>query len=347
MKPTLFAATLALLAPLPVFAEPIEVDVGLDRPVVVDNSSPPRIAYFIGATNNSALQESIRGAEAGAAEIGAEIDIFDAAWDTNRMVNQMQTGLLNGYDAWVVASPEGNQVCDMVSRQAPEANILVSVVLVPVCGRDAAEGNDLHVPGILTFVGGNETAGAFRAMIVMAAEQNPGPIRVGVLTGPDVNPLTKNFKAMLEDVAAEYPGFEVVMSLPTDFSVPQGLEKTTTLLQRYPDLDVLIAQHSNMTRGAMAALELAGLSDSVRVYDSGGTKWSVEQIREGRLQVSTGIYHFTNARSAVLAIGEAWKGEEVPGVILNDGAPLMEGQVLGQPPLITLSNVDQYTAEVE
>ena len=323
------------------------VDVGLPEPISVDTSTPPRIAYFIGGTNNSALQASIAGAQAGAAQIGATIDIFDANWDANRMVGQMQTGLLSGYTAWVVASPEGNQVCDSITKDAPAANVLVSVVLVPICGRDAAEGDDLHVPGMLTFVGGNETPAAFRAMVARAAEENPGNVKVGVITGPDVNPLTKNLKAMIADVQKDYPGFEVVAMLPTDFSVPQGLEKATTLLQANPDVDVIIAQYTNITRGVVAALEAAGLNGKVRLYDSGGSKWSVEQIKAGNLRVTSGVYHFTNAKAAVLAIGDAWAGKEVPRAFLNDGQALIDGQEYGQPPLIDASNVDLYTAEVE
>jgi ribose transport system substrate-binding protein len=328
-------------------AQTVEVDVGLDAPLVVDASVPPRIAYFIGGTNNSALQTSIAGAEAGAAEIGATIDIFDANWDANRMVGQMQTGLLSGYTAWVVATPEGNQVCDMITEVAPRANIPVAVVLVPICGTDAADGDDLHVPGMMTFVGGNETPRAFRAIVELAAEQNPGEVQVGVLTGPDVNPLTRNLLAMVAEVQAEHPGFDVVSTLSTDFSVPQSLEKAATMLQAHPEIDVIIAQYSNITRGVILALEEAGLAGRVRVYDSGGSRWSVDQIRAGTLQASSGVYHFTNAKAAVLAIGDAWAGRPVPHVILNDGAPLLEGQEPGEPPLITVENVDVYQAEVE
>ena len=89
--------------------------------------------------------------------------------------------------------------CDMVTKEAPAHNVLVAQATGTACGRSSNEGEALWAPGTLTYVGGNETPSAFEAVMLQAIADNPGPQKVGILTGPNLHPITVSFDKALAD----------------------------------------------------------------------------------------------------------------------------------------------------
>jgi ribose transport system substrate-binding protein len=334
-----------LLAASSASAAEAPVDVGIGEPVVVDTDQPLKLALFIEIGTNSAVQSTIKGVDAMAKEHGFSYDVFDARFDVARQINQMETALFNGYNAWVVVPVEGSLICDMVTARAPAENVLVVQATGTACGRSSREGADLWAPGTLAYVGGNETPRAFEAVMERAIADNPGPLRAGILTGPNLHPITVAFDKALAEVKAAHPDFEVVALYRTDYSPPDSQMKTQTMLQANPELDVIIGAYTNMSKGAVPALEAAGRQDEVKVYEAGGTLWSVDALRSGAIEATTGFYRQTAAETAVAAILDARAGEAVPRVILNDGHALIPGQEAGSVGLVTRENVDAYAPE--
>ncbi|NUB45831.1 sugar ABC transporter substrate-binding protein [Fertoebacter nigrum] len=345
MKLSLIGLSLLLATTSIARAEDIAVDVGLDAPVIVNTEEPLKLALFIEIGTNSAVQSTIKGVEAMAAKHGFSFDVFDARFDVARQVNQMESALLNSYNAWIVVPVEGSQVCDMVAERAPAANVLVAHATGTACGRSSMEGDDLWSPGTLVYVGGNETPSAFRAVMEKAVADNPGPQKVGILTGPNLHPITVSFDKALAEVTAAHPEFEVVAVHRTDYSPPDNQVKTQTLLQANPDLSIIIGAYTNMSKGAIPAMEAAGKLGVVKVYEAGGTEWSVEALKAGWIEATTGFYRQTAAEAAVQAILDARDGRAVPRVILNDGHPLIPGQVEGSVGLVTAENVEAYVPQ--
>lgn len=233
----------------------------------------------------------------------------------------------------------------MVTKRAPAENVLVAHATGTACGRSSMEGEDLWSPGTLTYVGGNETPGAFKAIMEKAAADNPGRQKVGILTGPNLHPITVSFDKALDEIKKEYPDFEVVALHRTDYSPPDNQMKTQTMLQANPDLSIMVGAYTNMSKGAVPALEAAGKQGQVKVYEAGGTEWSVEALKSGAIQATTGFYRQTAAEAAAQAILDARAGKKVPRVILNDGHALIPGQEAGKVGLVTRDNVAQYTPE--
>ena len=321
------------------------VDVGAAKPVDVDRSVPLKLALFIEIGTNSAVQSTIQGVRDTAAKNGFKFDVFDARFDVARQINQMQTALGNGYNAWIVVPVEGSQVCDMVTKQAPARNVLVAQATGTACGRSSKEGADLWAPGTLTYVGGNEVPSAFEAIMLQAIADNPGPQKVGILTGPNLHPITMSFDKALETITKDHPDFKVVAKYRTDYSPPDNQIKTQTMLQANPDLTIIVGAYTNMSKGAVPALEAAGKLGKVKVYEAGGTAWSVEALRKGWIQATTGFYRKSAAEAAVQALLDAREGKPVPHVILNDGHALIAGQEAGHVGIVTTANVDGYVSE--
>jgi ribose transport system substrate-binding protein len=334
-----------MLGATPAVASEIPVDVGLEKPVIVDTDKPLKLALFIEIGTNSAVQSTVTGVKEMAKKYNFSFDVFDARFDVARQINQMESALLNGYDAWVVVPVEGSQICDMVTKRAPEQNVLVATATGAACGRSSMEGNDLWSPGTLTYVGGNETPSAFKALMEKAISDNPGPQKVAILTGPNLHPITVAIDKALSEVKAEHPDFEVVAVHRTDYSPPDNQIKTQTMLQANPDLNIIIGAYTNMSKGAVPAIEAAGLEKQVKVYEAGGTVWSVDALKSGAIQATTGFYRQTAAAAAVQAIVDARSGKKVARVILNDGHALIPGQEAGKVGLVTRDNVASYTPE--
>ncbi|WP_276122455.1 sugar ABC transporter substrate-binding protein [Pararhizobium qamdonense] len=333
------------LAATPAAAKEIAVNVGLEKPVVVDTDKPLKLALFIEIGTNSAVQSTIKGVKAMAEKYGFSYDVFDARFDVARQINQMETALFNGYNAWIVVPVEGSQVCDMVTKRAPAENVLVAHATGTACGRSSMEGDELWSPGTLTYVGGNETPSAFKAIMEKAITDNPGHQKVGILTGPNLHPITVSFDKALAEVKAAHPDFEVVAVHRTDYSPPDNQIKTQTMLQANPDLNIIVGAYTNMSKGAVPAIEAAGKQGQVKVYEAGGTEWSVDALKSGAIQVTTGFYRQTAAEAAVQAILDARAGKTVPHVILNDGHALIPGQESGKVGLVTRDNLGAYTPE--
>ncbi|WP_410605809.1 sugar ABC transporter substrate-binding protein [Amycolatopsis sp. lyj-90] len=305
-----------------------------------------KVALFIEVANNSAVQSTITGVQDEAKKVGATVDVFDAKFDAATQVSQLQNALLRDYDAWIVAPVNGDVVCDVLTKQAAEQKIPVAVVTLPICGRSVNEGEELWAPGTLTYVGGNETPASFKAVMEHAIEENPGAHKVGVLTGPDLHPITLSYEKALAEIKQEHPDFEVVSKLRTDYSPPDSQAKAESMLQAQPAIDIIITVYSTMSKGVVAALQSSGRKPGeVKIYENGGAGWSVDQIKSGWLQSSTGFYRATAGATALKLIADHPDGQDVPHVVLNDGHNLLKGQSEGQVGLLTADNLAEYKAE--
>ncbi len=307
---------------VPVFAQdatctPHAVDVGTDTPVMV-GCEPLKIAFLIAATNNTHLQAQIKGAQDAAAEIGAEISVFDPNWSPTTQYNQAQN-VISGdrFNAILAEMNDGNQACQIMTETAAAEGVLVAVVNQPLCGRGSNEGDELWAPGTLNFVGGTQGRAAFRDWIFSIAEENPGPQKVVVLTGPDLNSNTINTDLAVADVQAAFPDFDVITTVRTDYSVLQGNEKMMPLFQANPDLNIFISNYSDMTRGAVQAAQQTGIIDTLKIYDSGGNKWAFEAVKRGWVERTRTIEPYAETYEAVKQLGAAWAGQEVPRFTLT------------------------------
>ncbi|SEQ19247.1 ribose transport system substrate-binding protein [Faunimonas pinastri] len=273
------------------------------------------IALLMAATNNTHLQSAIKGAKDAAAKIGATLDVFDPNWSATTQYNQAQNVITSGkYNAIVGEMNDGNQACKILTETAPAHNVLVAVANEPICDRAAEEGEKLWAPGTLNFVGGSQGRGPFRDWIMHIAKENPGPQKVAVVTGPDLNANTINTDLALKDVKAKFPDFDVVAVVRTDYTVVQGNSKTLPLFQAHPDLTVLISNYSDMTRGAVQAAKQAGVLNNgkLKIYDSGGNIWSFQAVKAGQIVSTRTLLPYTEMYESVIQLGDAWAGKPVP-----------------------------------
>lgn len=294
-----------------------------------------KIAFFSSATNNTYLQAGIEGAKDAAAELGATVEIFDGEFSAQKQFDQIQSAITSGkYNAFVVEPNDGNLMCDILTKDAADAGILVSIINIPICGRETNLGDETHEPGTVTFVGG-QTLDVYQAWVASVVEENPDGAKVALIAGPDLGANTMNFWKAAETFEST-DGFELVAKQTTDYTTAQAFEAAQTIMQANPELDIIMSNYSGMTRGVLEAV--AGTD--VEVYDFGGDTWALEQIGNGSLHQTVVMLPYSETQEAVLALGDAVKGADVPPFI-----NLTENPALPGTPFITDDNMNEFTPE--
>lgn len=305
----------------------------IDAPV--SDPADLKIAYFSAGTSNSYLQASIKEAKKVAGELDADLDVFDGQFDAQNQFDQMQQALTSGkYNAFLVEPNDGNLVCDLLTQEAPEKGVLVSVFNLPICGRDTKLGKQTHEPGTVTYVGG-QTLDVYRSWIKSVTKAHPDGAKVGLISGPDLNANTLSFfeaaKGFKED-----EGFTVAAKQTTDYTTPKAFEAARTMLQANPDLDVIMSNFSGMTRGVVEATG----GKKVEVFDFGGDEWALGNVKDGSLTGTVMMLPRQETREAIEAVADYVEGKHVPPFI-----DLTESAELPGTPFVTARNVGEFTAQ--
>jgi ribose transport system substrate-binding protein len=305
-------------------SDSVAVDVGTTK---VNVKGPMKLAYFSLGTNNSYLQAAIKSVKDSVAKIpGASVRVFDANFDASTQFNQIQNALQSKkYNAAIVLPVDPQLICNILTKQAPTQGLVVSVMTGALCGRTVKEGDGLWAPGTLDYVGGVHTYNYWKQYLDYVVEKNPGPQKVLVLTGPKINAITVNLDKALKDVQAEHPDFKVVAKQDTDYSVPVAQQKMVPMIQAHPDATIFFSAYSNLTRGAMQALQGAGKVGKIKIYDKGATEWAINQLRAGKIETTTPEHPVAIMSKQVELLQDALDGKKVPRFVGNDGAPIPAG----------------------
>lgn len=285
---------------------PHDIDLGDGMSLAAD-CAPLAIAFLSPGTNNEYLQASIQGVQDAAAKVGATVEVFDAGWDAATQMNQAQNILSSGkYNAIIAEAVDGNQACKAFSEDALAANILVTVKNQPLCGRTTNDGDALWAPGTLNYVGGSQGVGQFTDWLKSVIAENPGPQKVAVFTGPDLNANTINMDTAIASITGSAPDFNIIANVKTNYTVADGNEKATSLLQANPDITVIIVNYSDITRGVVQAVQQAGLGGKVKIYDNGGNKWAFQAVEAGDLTSTRTLTPYVEGYKSVEALAAAW-----------------------------------------
>lgn len=299
------------------------------------SSAELRIAFFSAGTSNAYLQAGIDEAKKAAAEMKATLDVFDGQFNAQTQFNQLQSALTSGkYNAFAVEPNDGNLVCNLLTKQAPEKGVLVSVFNLPICGRATNLGEQTWEPGTVTYVGG-QTLDIYQQWVKQVMDENPDGGKIALISGPDLNANTICFTQAAK-AFAENPKFQVVAQQTTDYTTPKAFAAAQTILQANPDLDILMSNYSGMTRGVVQAAS----GRQVKIYDFGGDTWALENVQGGQLAQTVIMLPRQEAREAVSALGKAADGKDVAKFVNLTQDPSLPGT-----PFVTKQNLSQFTAQ--
>jgi len=302
----------------------------------VDKVEDLKVAYFSAGSSNQYLQAAIDEANSYAKEQGFTLDVFDGNFDAQTQFDQMQTALTSGkYNVFAVEPNDGNLVCNMLTKDAPAAGIMVTVFNLPICGRATNLGEETWEPGTVTYVGG-QTLDVYQEWVDQVKEAYPDGAKIALVSGPDLNANTICFFKAAEAFGDD-PKYEVVAKQTTDYTTDQAFKAAQTIMQANPDLDVIMSNFSGMTRGVVQAT--AG--SEVAVFDFGGDQWALDNVKSGALASTIIMLPRQETKDALAAVVDLVQAKDVKKFY-----NLAESDVLPNgSPFVYPDNVDQYTAE--
>jgi ribose transport system substrate-binding protein len=297
----------------------------------------PKIGFF--AFGLSAYELSYKAQIEQMNKEGSDVTWVEAKYEPQLQLKQLQTALTtHEFDAWIIEAVDAEGVCNIVSKEAPEAGIPVGIIVSPTCGKAQEPwGEGIWAPGTLNMV--SDTANVTWFTHVFESMKKTLGItpetKVGALVGEHISAQTLAVEAGLEAA-----GIETVETAETDYTAPVGQAKAQAMLSRNPDIEVIINGYEGITPGVIAALKEAGKKPGeVKLADIGGSsEITVPNVEAGWLQASAVYDPKTIAKTAIEQMELAFQGEQGPRVLPADPP----GASLENPLIVTEEDVKTF-----
>lgn len=217
----------------------------------------PRIGLVMKSLSNEFFKQMQAGAEEYAAEHTDDFEFTAVGMKDERdfaaQVDAVDTFVADDYDIIVVAPADSKAMVAPLKR-AIDAGVTVINIDVPL-DQDAMAEAGVDLP----FFGPDNVEGARLAGEALADNLGDGG-KVIIMEG---NPEADNAKQRKEgfETAAEAGGLEVLASETAHWETEEANTLMTNLLNRYPEVQGVMAANDSMALGVVTALESAGRSD--------------------------------------------------------------------------------------
>lgn len=192
--------------------------------------------------------------------------------------------------------------------------------------------NDAVIPLAEHYVGNVQRDNGVR-VAKWFIEQHPEGGKVAVIEGqPGVfaaGQRTDGFTATIKENNA----FDVVASVPANWSREQAYNTASTILQQHPDLIGFYANNDGMALGVVEAVKAAGLADQVSVFGTDGISDAYDSIRAGDLTGTVDSFPVLTGEVAMEVVLRLLAGQDLPRVVATPQA------------LITSENVEKYSID--
>ena len=259
------------------------------------------------------------GYENVAEAMGVEF-VYQAAQSEGDQLGQLsiaETLITQGFDAMLV-SPQ------------TDANLQPAVEAAEAAGIPVLNVNDAVIPSAANYVGNVQKDNGMRAA-KWFIENNPDGGKVAVIEGqPGVFAAGQRTAGFTETITGESDNFEVVASVPADWSRELAFNAASTILQQHSDLVGFYANNDGMALGVVEAVKAAGLQEQVAVIGTDGISDAYASIRAGDLTGTIDSFPVLTGEVAMEVVLRLLEGQELPRVVATPQA------------LITQDNIDQY-----
>lgn len=231
---------------------------------------------------------------------------------------------------YIVFSPVTEEGWETVLTEAKEAGIPVILV-----DRKIADVNrDLYT----TCVGTDkwqegENAGKWLEEYLSKQGREEEQINIVVLQGTPGATATIGRTEGFDAVAAEHPNWNILEQVNAEYTTAKGEEVMAKLIEKYPDIDVVVSQNDDMTFGALEAMDNAGITTGV---EGDVVLISFDAVGEALKLVEQGIINVDVECNPL-------QGEYIADVIqkLENGEPV-EKEYMVDEEIFTQENVSRY-----
>ena len=276
-----------------------------------------KIGVFIAQNGNEFTMTVGEAAKQRGKELGYEVSVFDGQADQDTQVGQIENCITQGYKGLIV-EPVSNDGLNTVFRDAMNAGIAVVTVVQTCAVQDE----------ITAFVGADyEEASYVEAKAALEAIGGKGKVCIlnGQMGTSGEMVCTQGFDRAL----AEFPDVEVLEKQAADWQTDKGLQVTETWLQKYSDIDAILAQDDPMALGAVKACTDAGKTDIVIIGRNGDTA-ALQAIKDGQMLLTVQSHPTGMGSTAAEVVDKAINGEQTEANYATDNT------------VITIDNVDKF-----
>jgi len=266
--------------------------------------SEERIALSIGvslAGMNSGWAALVSEDIAAAAEeYGHEVTITYADWDTAAQVVQIETLIAQGVDVIAVWAFTDSEYTNVVT-EAMEAGIFVVML-------DASE--PVTPDGVGAVSLGFDTAVFGEALTNWMDDLLGSNLTIAEISGPAGYETTNVFSSALSSAAAAHPGWQIVASQPTEYTMESALDTASVIITANPDIDVFYCHAEMIALGAAQAVEAAGLSGQVSIVCIGSSQDIIDAVADGTL-AAVALYDLHYGEPLMKIIDDFAQGESL------------------------------------
>lgn len=227
---------------------------------------------------------------------GVEVTVQDAEFDVSKQLQQVENFIAGGYDA-VVIKPVDAEGCAPIATACNEAGIpLIVVNTVANCDYDTYVGSDHVVSG--------------RLQMEYVADALGGEGKVAILQGDLMNSATNERTEGNEEIAAQYPGIEIVSKQEASWMRDEAMTKMENWLSSGMEIDAVVANNDEMALGAAQVLQEAGITD-VLVCGIDATTEALNALKEGTLSMTVFQNGYEQGYQSIVAAIKLINGETV------------------------------------
>jgi len=248
------------------------------------------------------------GAQAAADENGVELQFVapNSESDVQKQVENIETLLASGIDVLCIAPSNDETVLPALQNAVDQG---VKVIAIDT---------DSSLEDKISFIGtGNEEA-AYEGAVWAGEQIGEGSTAI-ILRGRLGDSTHDQRQAGLEKGLKE-AGVEIVETQAADSEEETAMSVTENLLQKYPDVDLVITTADSMATGAYNAIQQAGAS--AQVYGFDGTIPVSEKVAAGEVLGTTAQSPYDMGVLGVETAVKVMNGEEVEEVI-NSGQTIV------------------------
>ncbi|QOV41260.1 sugar ABC transporter substrate-binding protein [Streptomyces ferrugineus] len=162
------------------------------------------------------------------------------------------------------------------------------------------------------------------------AKQLHGKGTVVNITGPMQIQAARERAEGCNQALKRYPGIKVVAQPSTDYTLRDGQQKMTDVLQAHPDVDAVFGGNDQVALGAVRALIAAGQNPKDKVVVGiDGTQSGLQAVCDGTMKMSLATFSNKEARLVIDAAEKLRAGKKV-GRVLFPAEPVTAGNVTAQ-----------------
>lgn len=309
-----FAAQAADLQPLNSDTEPDRVDWSQlqekfgDVPAVKEGT---RIGGVSKTLTNEYWRTLGEGYQGEAEKYGVFVSYLAAANEDDQLgqLSIAETMLTEGYDA-ILASPQS------------DANLQAAFDTAQSKGVPFINVNDAVMPLTEYYVGCVQRDNGVRVAKWFMENTQGG--KVAVIEGqPGVYAVKQRTEGFTSTIAQD-DRFEVVASVPANWSREQAYNAATNILQRTPDLLGFYVNNDGMALGVIEAVKAAGLLGKCWVFGTDGISDAYKSIKAGELTGTVDSFPLLTGEVAMEVALRILGGQDIPRVVSTPQALIIK-----------------------